>query len=94
MGRKDNSGKSFWLGVLTGCIIAAFVAVIVLCVSTYRRKLQEANEEPQQITVTQTPSSNRNNTGLVKISPGKVPEGSVLQDKDVIGKINVELVED
>ena len=87
MGRKDNSGKSFWLGVLTGCIIAAFVAVIVLCVSTYRRKLQEANEEPQQITVTQTPSSNRNNTGLVKISPGKVPEGSVLQDKDVIGKI-------
>ncbi len=88
MERKDNSGKSFWLGVLTGCIIAAFVAVVVLCINIYRQRTMEP-QEPVTIKVNEPTgsSSSSSNSGLVRITPGKVPEGSVLQDKDVIGKI-------
>ncbi|MBO6298483.1 MAG: hypothetical protein J6N53_06510, partial [Lachnospiraceae bacterium] len=85
MEKKDNSGRSFWVGVLAGCIVSAFVAVIVLCISIYRQRMTE--QEPTTIEVAvPTPQQSRD-SGLVRISPGKVPEGSVLQDKDVIGKI-------
>lgn len=87
MEKKDNSGKSFWLGVLTGCIIAAFVAVVVLCINIYRQRTQEPAEEPKEVTVTVPQGSSSSGSGLVRISPGKVPEGSVLRDRDVIGKI-------
>ena len=87
MEKKDNSGKSFWLGVLTGGIIAAFVAVVVLCINIYRQRTQEPAEEPKEVTVTVPQGSSSSGSGLVRISPGKVPEGSVLRDRDVIGKI-------
>ena len=36
---------------------------------------------------TPEPTPGPDYSGMVRISPGKVPEGSVLQDKEVIGKI-------
>ena len=85
MEKKDNTGRSFWVGVLTGCIVSAFVAVIVLCISIYRQKMQE--QVPATIEVAMPTPQQSSDSGLVRISPGKVPEGSVLQDKEVIGKI-------
>ena len=49
MEKKDNSGRSFWVGVLAGCIVSAFVAVIVLCISIYRQRMTE--QEPTTIEV-------------------------------------------
>lgn len=86
MERKDNSGKSFWLGVLTGCIIAAFIAVVVLCINILQRRSQP-EEKKVEVSVAQPTSAPSRNNGLVKITPGKVPDGSVLQDSEVIGKI-------
>ena len=85
MEKKDNNGRSFWVGVLTGCIVSAFVAVIVLCISIYRQRM--AQQEPAAIEVAVPTQQQSRDSGLVRISPGKVPDGSVLQDKEVIGKI-------
>ncbi len=65
MEKKDNSGRSFWIGVLAGCIVSAFVAVIVLCISIYRQRMME--QEPAAIEVTMPTPQQSNDSGLVRI---------------------------
>ncbi|MBR1472376.1 MAG: S41 family peptidase [Lachnospiraceae bacterium] len=87
MEQKDNSGKSFWLGVLTGFIVVGFVAVVVLCINVYVQRSREDSGSGTETGSGRNRISSSAGTAEVSIDQGSIPEGSVLRNGEVVGKI-------